>query len=246
MENPLPAPSRIGALLDEAIEAANNGDIATAHNLAQRVLSEDATNADAEELIAFDGASDGEMRRLTILCCDLVGSTELSERHEPERYRGVVRRYQMIAREIIEERYGGHIVSVKGDGYLALFGHPVAHEDDTRRAVQAGLDLCRAVERLSRQAQRQLNETLDVRVGVHRGLLYIDLDIDDVFGLAANLGSRVEGLAEPGTVVVTESVRRHVADHFRLEMGTEHFVKGVTEPVLPYTVSVNAPTRARW
>ncbi len=230
------APARIGELLDEAIAAVNNGDIATAHDLAHRILREDASNAEAEELIALDGAPEGEMRRLTILCCDLVGSTEMSERHSPERYRAVVRRYQNIAREIIEQRYGGHIVSVKGDGYLALFGYPVAHEDDTRRAVQAGLDLCAEVEKLSRQAQRQLGETLNVRVGVHRGLVYIDTDIDDVYGLAANLASRVEGLAVPGTVVVTDSVRRRVTGHFQFEMGTEHRVKGVSEPVLPFTV----------
>jgi class 3 adenylate cyclase len=230
-----PATERISALLDAAIEAVNKGDLATAHDLAERVLREDATNVDAEALLDAE-ESDGELRRLTILCCDLVGSTELSERHDPERYTKLVRRYQRIAREIIQQRFGGHIVSVKGDGFLSLFGHPVAHEDDTRRAVQAGLELCRATEVLSAQAEREFGEGVAVRVGVHRGIVFIDLEEDDVYGLTANLTSRVEGLATPGTVVVTDTVRRRVADHFAFEPGSPQHVKGVSEPVLPFTV----------
>ena len=208
--------ARIGALLDEAIAAVNKGDLTTAHNLAEHVLLEDSSNRDAGELLAAEGSSNGELRRLTILCCDLVGSTELSERQEPERYRALVHRYQALCREIIEDRYDGHIVSVKGDGMLALFGYPAAHEDDTRRAVQAGFDLCRGMRLLSRQAQREVGEALDVRVGVHRGLLFIDIDEDDVYGLAANVTSRVEGLATPGTVVITDEVRRLVDDRFEV------------------------------
>ena len=182
--------ARIGELLDEAIEAVNQGDFTTAHDLAELVLLEDSTNLDAGELLAAEGSSNGELRRLTILCCDLVGSTELSERQEPERYRTLVRRYRTLCKETIEDRYDGHIISVKGDGFLALFGYPSAHEDDTRRAVQAGLDLCRAIGHLSGQAQREVGEAMDVRVGIHRGLVFIDIEDDDVYGLAANLASR--------------------------------------------------------
>jgi class 3 adenylate cyclase/tetratricopeptide (TPR) repeat protein len=228
--------ARIGELLDEAIAAVNKGDLKTAHDLAELVLREDASNRDAEDLLAAEASSRGELRRLTILCCDLVGSTELSERHEPERYRTLVRRYQALCRETIEDRYDGHIVSVKGDGMLALFGHPAAHEDDTRRAVKAGFDLCRGMRILSHQAQREVGEAMDVRVGVHRGLVFIDLDEDDVYGLAANLASRVEGLAAPGTVVITDEVRRLVDDRFEVLEGTAQAVKGVSEPVRPFTV----------
>ena len=227
---------RIGELLDRAIDSVNRGDLATAYELAEQVLLEDSGNRDASELLAADGLSNGELRRLTILCCDLVGSTELSERQAPEQYRTLIRRYQRLVRSVVEALHGGHIVSVKGDGFLALFGYPTAREDDTARAVQAGLDLCRAVRRLSQQAQRELAEVLDVRVGVHRGLVFIDTEEDDVYGLTANLASRVEGLAAPGTVVITEDVRQRVADKFELTAGLPQLVKGVTEPVRPFTV----------
>lgn len=122
---------QIGRLLDDAIAAVNTGDLATAHGLAEQVLREDSRNREASELLATENASEGELRRLTILVCDLVGSTELSDRLEPERYRTLVNRYQRLTRDVIQDRYEGHIVSVKGDGFLSVFGYPHAHEDDT-------------------------------------------------------------------------------------------------------------------
>jgi class 3 adenylate cyclase len=228
--------ARIGELLDEAIEAINEGDVTTAHKLAQLVLLEDSSNRDAGELLAAEASSNGELRRITILCCDLVGSTELSERQEPERYRTLVGRYRSLCRETIEGRYDGHIFNTAGDGILALFGYPTAHEEDTRRAVQSGLDLCRAMRHLSRRAQREVGEALDVRVGIHRGLVFIDVDEDDVYGLTVNLVSRLEGLATPGTVVITDEVRRLVEDRFEVVAGAPRSVKGVSEPLQPFTV----------
>src|SRR5262249_440579 len=90
-----------------------------------------------------------ELRRLTILFCDVVGSTELSGRWEPETYRELMGRYRSACREVIESEFEGHIVQIKGDGILAVFGFPVAHENDAERAVRAGLALVRAVETLS-------------------------------------------------------------------------------------------------
>src|SRR5262249_55308417 len=119
--------ARIGELLDQAIEAVNRGDMATAHTLPDLVLIQDPGNHDPGELLAAESAANGELRRLTILCCDLVGSTELSERHDPERYRALVGTYRTLCRDTIQRRYDGHIVSVKGDGLLALFGYPKAH-----------------------------------------------------------------------------------------------------------------------
>ena len=101
----------IAELLDRALDAANRGDLVTVHRLAGEVLAEDATNADAEELLASEFPSAGELRRATIMFCDLVGSTELSGRHEPELYRGLVRRYKERCRQIIEDRYDGHIAA---------------------------------------------------------------------------------------------------------------------------------------
>ena len=90
--------------------------------------------------------------------------------------------------------------------YWSVFGYPNAHEDDVRRAVQAGVEITRDVARLSEQAKRRFEIQIDMRVGVHRGLVYLDTTQDDVYGLAANLAARVSALAPPGAVVVSDSV----------------------------------------
>ena len=124
-------------------------------------------------------------------------------------------------------RYEGHVGSTKGDGLLAVFGHPTAHEDDVRRAVLAGLEITREVARLSEQAKRRFGIEINVRVGVHRGLVYLDTAQDDVYGLAANLAARVSGLAPPGTVVVSDAVEPLIRDAFELQARPAAAVKGV-------------------
>ena len=121
----------------------------------------------------------------------------------------------------------GHVGSIKGDGVLAVFGHPKAHENDVRRAVLAGLEITREVARLGEQAKRRLGVDIAVRVGVHRGLVYLDTAQDDVYGVAANLAERVAGLASPGTVVVSEAVAPLVGEAFELEARPPAAVKGV-------------------
>ncbi|MGV0802131.1 adenylate/guanylate cyclase domain-containing protein, partial [Mycolicibacterium elephantis] len=139
-------------LLDRAVSAINRGDRATADALAGQVLAVDHANVDAEELLAAP-ADHGELRRLTIMFTDLVDSTALSTRIEPETYRTVVGGYRDEVLRIVNQ-YEGHIGNTKGDGLLAVFGHPHAHEDDVRRAVQAGLDLTKAVSQLSERVRR--------------------------------------------------------------------------------------------
>jgi class 3 adenylate cyclase len=159
----------IDDLLDRAVRAINHGDRATATTLAGQVLAVDGGNREAEDLLAAP-AHFGEIRRLAIMVADLVDSTMLSTRLEPERYRTLVGRYRDEARRHVD-RYEGHICSIKGDGLLAVFGHPKAHEDDVRRAVTAGLDVTRAVAQLSAQAERKFGMPISVRVAVHRGLV---------------------------------------------------------------------------
>ncbi len=113
------------------MRAANNGDHATATALAAHVLSVDHGNPEAEDLLATP-ARYGEIRRLTIMFADLVDSTALSTRLEPEAYHTLVGRYRQEVQRIID-RYEGHISSIKGDGLLAVFGHPRPHDDDARR-----------------------------------------------------------------------------------------------------------------
>ena len=224
----------IDELLDRAVAAINRGDRAAATALAGQVLAADSANAEAEDLLAAP-SDPGEIRRLTIFFADLVDSTALSTRVEPETYRLLVGRYrEQVLRAV--NRYEGHIGSTKGDGVLAVFGYPIAHEDDVRRAVHAGLEITREVARLSEQARRRFGIEINVRVGVHRGLVYLDTAQDDVYGLAANLAARVSGLAPPGAVVVSDAVEVLIRNNFELEARPAALVKGVEEPITHYRV----------
>lgn len=215
----------IDELLDHAVLAINRGDRAMADALAGQVLAVDRTNPDAEELLAAPNEG-GEIRRLTMLFADLVDSTALSTRTEPEVYRTVVGRFRDEVLQIVN-RYEGHGCSTKGDGLLAVFGHPTAHENDSHRAVQAGLDITRAVSMLSERVRRRFGFDISVRVGIHRGVVYLDIAQDDVYGFGANLAARVCSLADPGTVAVSETIERLVQHAFELEALPPKAVKGV-------------------
>jgi class 3 adenylate cyclase/tetratricopeptide (TPR) repeat protein len=229
----------IDELLDRAVRAINEGDRATATTLAGQVLSVDRGNPEAEDLLAAP-ARYGEIRRLTIVFADLVDSTGLSTRIEPETYRTLVGRYRDEVRRVID-RYEGHISSIKGDGLLAVFGHPKAHEDDVRRAVTAGLDVTRAVAQLSERAERKFGVAVNVRVGIHRGLVYLDTAQDDVYGFAANLATRLCGVAEPGTVAVSDAVAPLVGHLFELSTRPAVPVKGVEGLISPHQVLGERP-----
>ena len=224
----------IDELLDRAVAAINCGDRTAASGLAGQVLAVDRGNAEAEDLLVSPPAA-GEFRRLTILFADLVDSTGLSTRVEPETYRTLVGRYRDVVLGVVD-RFEGHVGSVKGDGLLVVFGHPKAHEDDVRRAVLAGLEITREVARLGEQAKRRFGVDVAVRVGVHRGLVYLDTAQDDVYGLAANLVERVSGLAPPGTLVVSEAVAPLVRDGFELQARPPAPVKGVEGPIACHLV----------
>lgn len=224
--------SAIDELLDRAVRAINRGDRVTADALAGRVLAVDESNVDAEELLAAP-ADHGELCRITLLFADLVDSTALSTRIEPETYRTVVGRYRDEVARVVDS-YDGHIGYTKGDGLLAVFGHPHAHENDVWRAVQSGLDITRDVARLSEQVQRRFGFSILVRVGVHRGLVYLDTAQDDVYGFAVNLAARMCSIAEPGTVAVSEAVERLVRDKFDLQELAPQTVKGIDTPVVSY------------
>jgi class 3 adenylate cyclase/tetratricopeptide (TPR) repeat protein len=224
----------IDELLDRAVAAINRGDRRAATALAGQVLAVDSANAEAEDLLAAP-SDPGEIRRLTIFFSDLVDSTVLSTRVEPETYRLLVGRYREQVLRIVD-RYEGHIGSTKGDGLLAVFGYPIAHEDDVRRAVQAGLEITREVSRLSEQARRRFGIEINVRVGVHRGLVYLDTAQDDVYGLAANLAARVSSLAPPGAVVVSDAVEALIVNDFELEARPAAPVKGFEELITHFRV----------
>ncbi|MCW1822586.1 guanylate cyclase [Mycolicibacterium conceptionense] len=227
-------PSGVDQLLDRALLAASEGDRATAKLLAGQVLAVDRNNTDAEDLLAAP-AEYGEIRRLTILFADLVDSTALSNRIDPETYRTIVGRYRDDVLRIVD-RYEGHVGSTKGDGLLASFGHPHAHEDDVYRAVQAALDITRVIAELSTRVRRRFGVEIDVRVGIHRGIVYLDTAQDDVYGFAANLAARMCSLADPGTVAISAAVEPLVRGVFELRAQLPRHVKGVEDPVRHYQV----------
>ena len=144
-------------------------------------------------------------------------------------------RYRDLVLGVVD-RFKGHVGSTKGDGLLAVFGHPQAREDDVRRAVLAGLEITREVARLSEQAKRRFGIEVAVRVGVHRGLVYVDTAQDDVYGLAANLAARMSGLAPPGAVVVSATVEPLIRGAFDLEVRPSAAVKGVEGMVAHHQV----------
>src|SRR5262245_9576387 len=173
-----------------------------------------------------------ERRHLTVMICDLVGSTALSARLDPEDMRAVIDAYHAACARITLT-YDGFLAEFRGDGILAYFGYPLAHEDDAERTVRAGLDIIAAVARLETRAA----EPLAVRIGIATGLVVIgDLSREGalrehaVVGETPNLAARLQALAEPGTIVVAASTRRLLGDLFRLRDLGRHEVRGIAEP----------------
>ncbi len=174
-----------------------------------------------------------ERRQLTVMFADLVGSTALASRLDPEEMREVLRAYQdAVTGEVA--RYEGHVAKLMGDGVLCYFGWPRAHEDEAERAVRAGLSMVEAVDRLVAPG----GDTLSARVGIATGLVVVgDLagqgaaEEDAVVGETPNLAARLQAVAEPASVVLAPSTRRLAGDLFEYaDLGT-HVLKGFAEPV---------------
>ena len=145
-----------------------------------------------------------ERRQLTVMFCDLVGSTPLSARLDPEDLRGIIGAYHRCVTEIVEG-FGGFVARYMGDGVLVYFGYPQAHEDDAERAVRAGLACIDAVGRLEVKSAK-----LQARVGIATGLVVVGGEVveRDVAGDTPNLAARLQALAEPDAVVIAGSTRR--------------------------------------
>jgi class 3 adenylate cyclase len=230
----LGAGSSIDELLDQAVAAINRGDRVTATALADHVLAVDHGNTEAEDLL-YAPNDGGEIRRLTILYVDMVDSALLSSRATLDTYGLLIGRYRELVLDIVN-RFDGYIGSPTGEGLLAVFGHPRAHEDDVRRAVLAGLEITREVARLGEQVRHHFGMEIAARAGVHRGLVYLDTAQNDVYGLGANLAARVSGLAKPGTVVISDAVASLVHNSFDLVSCEPAAVKGVTELIAHHRV----------
>ena len=189
----------------------------------------------------------GERRHLTVMICDVVGSTALSARLDPEDMGVVIDAFQAACARITLA-YDGFIADFRGDGILAYFGYPRAHEDDAERTVRAALDIAAAVARLKTPAE----EPLSVRIGIATGLVVVGglgegtLREHAVIGDTPSLAARLQALAEPGAVVVTSSTRRLLGDHFRLRELGLHQVKGIAEPIAAWAVDGVSASRSRF
>jgi len=182
-------------------------------------------------------AQGAERRHLTVMFCDLVGSTELSTRLDPEEFSAVIGKYQDACAATVA-RYGGTVAKYMGDGVLVYFGYPQAHEDDAERAVHAGLDVIAAVGTVA-----AAGTALSTRVGVATGLVVVGQQIGEgaaqelaVVGEAPNLAARLQSLAEPDTAVIADATYRLTGGRFQVaDLGT-HDIKGFAEPVRAWRV----------
>jgi class 3 adenylate cyclase/predicted ATPase len=174
-----------------------------------------------------------ERRQLTVMFCDLVGSTALAAKLDPEDLHGVIGVYHRCCTELVE-RYGGFVAKYMGDGVLAYFGYPEAHEDDSERAVRAGLAVVETAQKLVTVA----GSPMHVRIGIATGLVVVgdlvgsgEAQERGVVGETPNLAARLQGIAEPDRVVIADGTRKLLGDLFELrDLGLTE-LKGVAKPV---------------
>jgi class 3 adenylate cyclase/predicted ATPase len=211
-------------------------------------LNQERGPAAAEPTTVAAQPLEAERRQLTVLFCDLVDSTELASRLDPEDLREVMRAYQAACANVVC-RFEGHVARFLGDGVLAYFGWPRAHEDDAERAVRTGLQLVQDIARLEPPAEVRLQ----ARVGVATGHVVVgDLisggssDKDAVSGDTPNLAARLQALAAPGSVVISQATRRLVGGLFELaDLGPVR-LKGFAEPLSAFRVEGKGHAEGRF
>jgi class 3 adenylate cyclase len=191
---------------------------------------------------AFILLDKAERRQLTLLFCDMADSVGLSTRLDPEDLRDLLAAYQRVCVQSVG-LYGGYVAQYAGDGVLAYFGYPVAYEDNAERAILAALELLNALARLTSAEFANLN--VRVRIGIATGLVVVGgssagtqggIDHSDIVGEAANLAARLQAIAEPNTVVVSDITRQLAANRFKYRDLGKHYLKGFDAPVSVFQV----------
>ncbi|OKO91570.1 hypothetical protein AC629_02415 [Bradyrhizobium sp. NAS80.1] len=190
------------------------------------------TQEPAASPVSATAEATGERRYVTVMFCDLVGSTSISAQLDAEEWRDLVSAYLDAASTAVTEM-GGHVAKKLGDGLMALFGYPAAQENDAERAARAALSIQRALAEVNRKNASAGKPALNARIGIETGAVVIDA-AGEIYGDAPNAAARVQALAEPGTVVVTARVQHQVAGLFVVEDRGSHELKGVPESVTLY------------
>lgn len=245
---------RVAELLDDARDAAARHDSPAVRALAESVLALDPENEDARGLLdegRLAGAEEGEWRQLTVMFSDVIGSTRLSAEHDPEVYREALRAYQEIVAAAVR-RYDGHVARLLGDGVLVYFGYPTPHEDDPRRGVMAGLDMCAQLRELGPSIKERHGVDLAVRVAIHTGMVIrgemgaaTSPERDSIVGETPNVAARLQDHAPPGGLVISEDTHRLVRGYFEFEPLGSLELKGVPRPVDAYEVLGETPETSR-
>jgi class 3 adenylate cyclase len=191
-----------------------------------------------------------ERRQLTVMFCDLAGSTELAQRLDPEDWREVLRSYQAAGEKVVRQ-FDGHIAQYLGDGILVYFGYPHAHEDDARRAAHAGLGIVQEIQQLSAHLQQHGNIRLAVRVGIHTGLVVVgevggaEKHEHLALGHTPNIAARLQSFAAPDTVVISAITYQLVQGYFVCENLGSPALKGVDQPLEIYRVQQESGALSR-
>ena len=209
-------------------------------------LGTQVKNESAHGPLTATGETSAERRQVTVMFSDLVGSTALSARMDPEDLREVISAYQKCVADTVQ-RFGGFVAKYMGDGVLVYFGYPQAHEDDAERAVREGLELVVAVGQLKTHAP------LQTRVGIATGLVVVGDLIGSgasqeqaIVGETPNLAARLQGVAEPNSVVIAESTRKLVGNLFELEDLGAQDLKGISGPVRALVVARPSSAESRF
>jgi predicted ATPase/class 3 adenylate cyclase len=204
------------------------------------------TDAKGEMPAEVSSTPSGERRQVTVMFSDLVGSTALSTRMDPEDLREVISAYQKCVADTVQHS-GGFVAKYMGDGVLVYFGYPEAHEDDAERAIRAGLELVAAVGGLKTHAP------LQTRVGIATGLVVVGDLIGSgasqeqaIVGETPNLAARLQSIAEPNGVVFAESTRRLLGNLFELQVVQAKDLRGITEPVQAWAALRASSARGRF
>jgi class 3 adenylate cyclase/tetratricopeptide (TPR) repeat protein len=238
----------IESQLNAAERAIGGQDWARALELCEDVLAVEPDNHDASVLRSLAErhvgrtAADAGRRHVTVLYLDLAGSTAMGEQLDPEIYHDLILGYEQACRPVIDH-YGGHVHRYAGDGIIVFFGYPNAHEDDARRATLTGLEALSALREVSDRATLEYGVAVRARAGVHAGPAVLGSrgsagwpGRDDAFGPTVNMAARLQTLAAPGTVVVSDTVALLLGPSVVLASQGEKHLAGVPRPVEVFDV----------